>query len=200
MTAPKLHDLELSGNCYKVRLSCSLLGLKLDVAAVDFLGGAHKKSPLIEKNPFGEIPVFEDGSVTLRDSQAILVYLARKFGGETWLPTDAAGMAEVMSWLMVAENEIARGPNDARLHDKFGFDLDVAQAREKAKRIIGLMEARLAKRDWLALDRPTIADIACMPYVALSHEGGVSLQPYPRVRAWIGRIKALPGFIGMPAL
>jgi glutathione S-transferase len=170
------------------------------VAAVDFLGGAHKKSPLIEKNPFGEIPVFEDGSVTLRDSQAILVYLARKFGGETWLPTDAAGMAEVMSWLMVAENEIARGPNDARLHDKFGFDLDVAQAREKAKRIIGLMEARLAKRDWLALDRPTIADIACMPYVALSHEGGVSLQPYPRVRAWIGRIKALPGFIGMPAL
>jgi glutathione S-transferase len=200
MTAPKLHDLELSGNCYKVRLFCSLLGLKLDVAAVDFLGGAHKKSPLIEKNPFGEIPVFEDGSVTLRDSQAILVYLARKFGGETWLPTDAAGMAEVMSWLMVAENEIARGPNDARLHDKFGFDLDVAQAREKAKRIIGLMEAHLAKRDWLALDRPTIADIACMPYVALSHEGGVSLQPYPRVRAWIGRIKALPGFIGMPAL
>jgi len=200
MTAPKLHDLELSGNCYKVRLFCSLLGLKLDVAAVDFLGGAHKKSPLIEKNPFGEIPVFEDGSVTLRDSQAILVYLARKFGGETWLPTDAAGMAEVMSWLMVAENEIARGPNDARLHDKFGFDLDVAQAREKAKRIIGLMESHLAKRDWLALDRPTIADIACMPYVALSHEGGVSLQPYPRVRAWIGRIKALPGFIGMPAL
>jgi glutathione S-transferase len=195
-----LHDLELSGNCYKVRLFCSLLGLKLDVAAVDFLGGAHKKSPLIEKNPFGEIPVFEDGSVTLRDSQAILVYLARKFGGETWLPTDAAGMAEVMSWLMVAENEIARGPNDARLHDKFGFDLDVAQAREKAKRIIGLMESHLAKRDWLALDRPTIADIACMPYVALSHEGGVSLQPYPRVRAWIGRIKALPGFIGMPAL
>lgn len=196
----KLHDLELSGNCYKVRLLCSLLGLKLDLAAVDFMGGAHKKSPLIDKNPFGEIPVFEDGSVTLRDSQAILVYLARKYGGEAWLPTDAAGMAEVVSWLMVAENEIARGPNDARLHDKFGFDLDVAQAREKAKRIIGLMEAHLAKRHWLAADRPTIADIACMPYVALSHEGGVSLQPYPRVRAWIDRIKALPGFITMPAL
>jgi glutathione S-transferase len=196
----KLHDLELSGNCYKVRLLCSLLGLKLDLAAVDFMGGAHKKSPLIEKNPFGEIPVFEDGSVTLRDSQAILVYLARKYGGEAWLPTDAAGMAEVVSWLMVAENEIARGPNDARLHDKFGFDLDVAQAREKAKRIIGLMEAHLAKRQWLAADHPTIADIACMPYVALSHEGGVSLQPYPRVRAWIDRIKALPGFITMPAL
>ena len=62
---------------------------------------------------------------------------------------------------------------------------------EKAKRIFGLMESHLAKNDWLALDRPTIADIACMPYVALSHEGGLSLEPYPAIRAWIGRIKAL---------
>jgi glutathione S-transferase len=200
MTAFQLHDLELSGNCYKIRLFCSLLGLKLDLAPVDFLGGEHKKSPLIDKNPFGEIPVFEDGNTVLRDSQAILVYLARKYGGESWLPTDAAGLAEVVAWLMVAENEIARGPNDARLHDKFGFKLDVAQAREKAKRIIGLMETHLAKRDWLALGRATIADVACMPYVALSHEGGISLQPYPRVTSWIDRIKALPGFVAMPAL
>ncbi len=58
MAALKLHDLELSGNCYKVRLFCSLLGLKLDLAPVDFMGGAHTKSPLIEQNPFGEIPSF----------------------------------------------------------------------------------------------------------------------------------------------
>jgi len=200
MAALKLHDLVLSGNCYKVRLLCSLLGLKLDLAPVDFMGGAHKKSPLIEQNPFGEIPIFEDGGIVLRDSQAILVYLACKYGGESWLPTDAAGMAEVVSWLMVAENEIARGPNDARLHDKFGFELDADLAREKAKRILGLMEAHLAKHKFLALDRPTIADIACMPYVGLAHEGGLSLEPYPAIRTWIGRIKALPGFIAMPEL
>jgi len=200
MAVLRLHDLELSGNCYKVRLFCSLLGQKLDLAPVDFMGGAHKKSPLIEQNPFGEIPIFEDGGIVLRDSQAILVYLARKYGGEAWLPTDAAGMAEVVSWLMVAENEIARGPNDARLHDKFGFKLDADLAREKAKRIIGLMDAHLAKHKFLALDRPTIADIACMPYVGLAHEGGLSLEPYPAIRAWISRIKALPGFIAMPAL
>ena len=58
----------------------------------------------------------------------------------------------------------------------------------------------LGHADWLALDRPTIADIACMPYMALSHEGGLSLEPYPAIRAWIRRIKALPGFITMPAL
>jgi glutathione S-transferase len=200
MAALKLHDLELSGNCYKVRLFCALLGLPLDLAPVDFLGGAHKKSPLIERNPFGQIPVFEDGGVTLRDSQAILVYLARKYGGEDWLPMDAAGLAQVLSWVMVAENEIARGPADARLHDKFGVDLDAGLARRKAEHILGLLEAHLKKHPMLALDRPTIADIACMPYVALSHEGGVSLDPYPAVRAWISRIKALPGFITMPGL
>jgi glutathione S-transferase len=200
MAALKLHDLELSGNCYKVHLFCALLGLPLHLAPVDYLGGAHKKSPVIDFNPFGQIPVLEDGDVALRDSQAILVYLARKYGGEDWLPTDAAGMAEVVSWLMVAENEIARGPADARLHDKFGVELDVDLAREKAAHILGLLEAHLQNHDWLALGRPTIADVACMPYVALGHEGGVSLAPYPAVRAWIDRIKALPGFITMPAL
>jgi glutathione S-transferase len=196
----KLHDLELSGNCYKVRLFCALLGLPLELAPVDYLGGAHKKSPVIDLNPFGQLPVLEDGDVSLRDSQAILVYLARKYGGESWLPTDAAGLAQVLSWLMVAENEIACGPADARLHDKFGADLDIDLARQKAEHILRLLEARLDKHDWLVLDRPTIADVACMPYVALSHEGGVSLAPYPAVRAWIDRIKALPGFITMPAL
>ena len=200
MAELKLHDLELSGNCYKIRLFCALLGLKPDIAPVDFLSGAHKKSPLIERNPFGEVPVLEDGDLTLRDSQAILVYLARKYGGERWLPTEPAPMAEVVSWLMVAENEIARGPNDARLHYKFGDDLDVDLARRKAERILGLMEAYLKTRRWLVLDGPTIADIACMPYVALSREGGVSFDPYPAIRAWILRIKALPGFISMPAL
>jgi glutathione S-transferase len=200
MAALKLHDLELSGNCYKVRLFCSLLGLELALVPVDFLSGAHKKSPLIDQNPFGDIPILEDGDLVLRDSQAILVYLARKYGGDAWLPTEPAAMAKIVNWLMVAENEIARGPNEARLHDKFGFKLDVAAARERAARILDLMEAHLAKNEWLALGRPTIADIACMPYIALSHEGGISLERYPSIRAWIGRIKALPGFITMPAL
>lgn len=195
-----LYDLELSGNCYKVRLLCALLGVPLNIVPVDFLAGAHKKPPVIDLNPFGELPVLRDGDVVLRDSQAILVYIARKWGGETWLPTDPAGLARVAEWLMVAENEIARGPNDARLHDKFGFKLDRALAHAKSARILEVMEAHLKRHAWLALDRPTIADVACMPYVALGHEGGVTLERYPSVAAWVVRVKALPGFLGMPAL
>ena len=198
--AAKLYDLELSGNCYKVRLLAALLGVALDTVPVDFLEGAHKKPPLVDLNAFGELPVFEDGGVVLRDSQAILVYMARKWGGESWLPTDAAGLALVTAWLMVAENEIARGPNDARLHDKFGFKLDVDIARSKTVHIFELMEEHLARTSWLVLDRVTIADIACMPYVALSHEGGVAIDGYPAVAAWVQRVKALPGFVGMPGV
>lgn len=197
---PKLYDLEVSGNCYKVRLLCAMLGVPLELEPVDFMGGAHKKSPLIDLNPFGEVPIFVDGDLVLRDSQAILVYVARKWGGEAWMPTDAKGMAQVAEWLSTASNEVARGPNDARLHDKFGYKLDVNLAREKAARILSLMDAHLAKNKWLALGRPTIADIACMPYIGIGHEGGVTLDKYPNVQAWIGRMKQLPGFITMPAL
>jgi glutathione S-transferase len=198
--AMKLYDLSVSGNCYKVRLLCALLDVPVEVVPVDFRAGEHKRSPLIDLNVFGELPVLDDSDVILRDSQAILVYLARKFGGEAWLPTDARSMAEVMQWLMVAENEIARGPNDSRLHDKFGTKLDIAVAREKSARILSIMEQHLENHQWLAFDRPTIADIACMPYVALGWEGGVPLNPYPAVAAWVERIKKLPRFIAMPGL
>lgn len=196
----KLYDLSVSGNCYKVRLLCALLDVPVEVVPVDFLAGAHKRSPLIDLNVFGELPVLDDGDLILRDSQAILVYIARKWGGEAWLPTDAVSLALVTQWLMVAENEIARGPGAARLHDKFGYKLDVADARDRAKRILTIMDAHLEAREWLALDRPTIADIACMPYVALGWEGGVPLDPYPAVAAWVERIKKLPRFVTMPGL
>jgi glutathione S-transferase len=198
--AVKLYNLELSGNCYKVRLLCALLGVPIKIVDIDFLGGEHKRSPHVDRNAFAQIPVLEDGNLTLRDSQAILVYIARKWAGEKWLPADAVSLATVVQWLMVAENEIARGPGDARLHDKFGYDIDVAVAREKAKRLLTIMEAHLAHNEWLALGHPTIADIACMPYIAIGHEGGVALESYPAVRAWIERIKKLPNFIAMPGI
>jgi glutathione S-transferase len=155
---------------------------------------------MLKLNPFGEIPILVDGDLTLRDSQTILIYLARKYGGDGWLPTEPTALAKVIDWLMVAENEIARGPNDARLHDKFGIQLDVKAARARANRVLAIFEAHLAKKQWLTLGRPTIADIACFPYVALGHEGGITLEPYPAIRAWIERIKKLPNFISMPAI
>lgn len=196
----KLYDLELSGNCYKVRLFASLAGLSLEIAAIDFLDGEHKRAPLINLNPWGEIPILEDGKTVLRDSQAILVYLAAKYGDEAWLPKDPAGLAEVMQWLSTAANEIQNGPGAARLVDKFGYAIDKADTLKRTARILPLIDGHLAPRSWLALDRPTIADCAIFPYVALAPEGGVSLQPYPNIRKWIARVKELPGFLAMPGI
>jgi glutathione S-transferase len=196
----KLYDLSLSGNCYKVRLFAALAGIPLDIVAVDFLAGEHKRSPLIDLNPWGEIPILEDGDVVLRDSQAILVYLARRYAGETWLPGDATGMATVMQWLSTSANEIQNGPGAARLVDKFGYAIDKADTLRRSARILPLLDAHLSRHDWLALERPTIADCAVFPYVALAPEGGVSLSDFPHIRQWIARIKALPGFLPMPGI
>lgn len=196
----KLYDLELSGNCYKVRLFAALAKIPLDIVPVDFLDGEHKRPPLIDLNPWGEIPILVDGPVVLRDSQAILVYLATKYGGANWLPHDPAGFAEIIQWLSTAANEIQNGPGAARLVDKFGYAIDKADTLKRAARILPLLDTYLSKHQWLALNQPSIADCAVMPYVALAPEGGISLQPYPYISKWIERIKALPGFIPMPGI
>lgn len=196
----QLYDLELSGNCYKVRLFAALARIPLDIVAVDFLGGAHRRPPLIDLNPWGEIPILVDGEVVLRDSQAILVYLAAKYAGESWLPRDAAGLAEVMQWLSTAANEVQNGPASARLVDKFGYALDKADTLRRAARILPLIDAHLGRHAWLAQGRPTIADCAVFPYVALAPEGGIALADYPSIRQWLGRLKALPDFLAMPGV
>jgi glutathione S-transferase len=196
----KLYDLELSGNCYKVRLLAALAGIDLDIVPVDFMAGEHKRPPLIDLNPWGELPILQDSEVVLRDSQAILVYLAARYADDRWLPRDPAGLGEVMQWLSTSANEIQNGPGAARLVDKFGYRLDKADTVRRAERILPLIEAHLAGHAWLALDRPTIADCAVMPYVALAPEGGVSLDGYPNIRRWVARLKALPGFVGMPGV
>jgi glutathione S-transferase len=196
----KLYDLELSGNCYKVRLFASLARIPIEIVPVDFLAGAHKKSPLIDLNPWGEIPILEDGGVVLRDSQAILVYLASKYGGEAWLPKDPAHMAQVVQWLSTAANEVQNGPASARLVDKFGYAIDKPDTIKRSARVLPLLDAHLAKNEWLAMGRPTIADCAVFPYVALAPEGAVSLQPYSNINRWIARVKALPNFLSMPGV
>ncbi|WP_049721267.1 glutathione S-transferase family protein [Gilvimarinus polysaccharolyticus] len=196
----RLYDLELSGNCYKVRLFAALAGIELQRVLVDVPSGAHKQPPFIDLNPWGQVPVLTDGEVVLRDSQAILLYLARQYGGNQWWPDGAAQQAEVMQWLSTAAGEVHSGPNAARLIDKFGVPLNKERALEISAQLLPLIEQHLNKQSWLALGRPTIADCAVYPYIALGWEGGVTLEQYPAIQAWIERLMALPGYMGMPGV
>jgi len=194
----KLYDLSLSGNCYKVRLFASFIQTPLTIIPVDFMSGEHKESKLIQLNPWGEIPIFEDGDVVLRDAQAILVYLANKYGGEAWWPSEAHLQADVMQWLSVAANEIQHGPNTARLIKKFGLESDVALCLERSNTLLTLLDNHLSSHKWLAANRPTIADCAIYPYISVAHEGDVSIDKYTNIKAWMNRLKLLPGYMSMP--
>ncbi|MFB2978952.1 glutathione S-transferase family protein [Microseira sp. BLCC-F43] len=196
----KIYHTELSGNCHKVRLMSALLGVEYELIPVDLLGGEHKSPQFLQLNPLGQIPVLVDNDIIIRDSQAILVYLARKYGDESWLPLAAQSMAKVMQWLSFAANEINNSVFIARLYFRFNMDVDWESAQQKGKQVLQILNEHLQNRDWLELNRPTIADIACYPYVGLAPEGKVSLDDYPNVIAWIERIKQLPGYIGMPGL
>ena len=197
----KLHGHELSGNSYKVRLLLELLGLDYDWVRVDLMAGEHKGEAFLALNPFGQVPVLQEDGITLSDAQAILFHLAARQGDGQWLPADPLGQARVVRWLSTAAGEVRQGPESARLHHLFGAKaIPIERATEKACFILEQLEWHLAHRQWLELERPTIADIAVFPYVALAPDGGIDLAPYPHVRALIGRIQALPGYVPMQGL
>lgn len=194
----KLYDLEPSGNCYKVRLFAALAGIELQIEPVDFMNGEHKKSPLIDLNPLGELPVLVDGSYVVRDSQAILLYLAGAYGGLAWWPAYPKGQAEIMQWLSFAANQVQHSLSAARLVKKFGYALDYEAAVAKSTTVLEWLDQHLQQHAWLAIGRPSIADCAVYPYVALAAEGGVDVTPYAQVVSWMQRLEALPGYLAKP--
>lgn len=195
--AIRIHNFPLSGHCHRVELFARLTGIDHELVFVDLAAGEHKKEPFLTLNPAGKVPVIEDGDIVIADSTAILVYLARKYAPD-WLPADVLAEAQVQRFLSLAANEIANGPAAARLVTVFGAELDADKAKATATYAFDLLEGHLEGRDWLVGDRATIADVAIYSYTAHAPEGNVSLEPYPRIRAFLNRVEALPGFVAMP--
>jgi glutathione S-transferase len=194
-----LYGLRLSGHSHRAELMLSLLGLPYRF--VEVASAAQRQAEAFRRlNPLGQIPVLTDGAAVIPDSNAILVYLAARYAPDSgWMPADPLAAAAVQRWLSIAAGEVRHGPAQARLMVLFGAAGDRATVHAAAARILAFMDGHLADRTYLAADRPTLADIACYSYVAHAPEGGVPLEPYPAVRAWIARVQALPGFVPMPA-
>lgn len=200
----KLYDLERSGNCYKIRLLLALLHIPYEQVTVSLDEGAQRSPEFLRLNPRGQIPVLvtDEGSA-IWDSTAILVYVARRFGGEQWLPSEPVAMARVVQWLALEQNEGRYGIGRTRaIALKFKSSLAQMGHFEESQRLaevaLKTLETRLQEAPWLAADHATIADIACYPYTALFPESGLGLQAYPAIRAWFQRLEALPGYIALP--
>ena len=191
----KLYYMALSGHSHRAHLFLSLIGVPHDLVPVDLGKGAQKVPEFLAMNRFGQVPVLDDGGTIVADSNAILVYAALKYGRTDWLPNEPVAMAQVQRWLSVAAGQIAYGPAAARLVTVFGAKFNSDEVIARAHAVLGVIEATLAERQWLAADRPTLADVALYSYVARAPEGNVDLSRYTHVHSWLARIEALTGFV-----
>ena len=197
----KVYSSAISGHSHRVRLFLSLLGLPFETLEVDLRAGEHKRPDFLRRNAFGQVPVIEDGDVTVADSNAILVYLNERYAADParWYPRDPLAAAQVQRWLSVAAGPLAAGPAVARVIVLLGLARDPAEVLARSHDLLRVMEGELTARPFLAGASATLADIANYSYVAHAPEGNVSLEAYPRVREWLARIEALPGFVPMVA-
>ncbi|SAK85561.1 glutathione S-transferase [Caballeronia fortuita] len=195
----KLYGMTYSGHSHRVELFLSILGLPYEKVTIDPDTEAHHKPDFLALNPFGQVPVIVDGEAVVFDSNAILVYLAKKYGDESWLPSEPVLNASVQQWFSLAAGEIAFGPCAARRLVVYGEELvPMSVAKRITTKLFETLEKRLEERQWAVGDRPTLADISAYSYIAHAPEGYISLQPYPSIRAWLSRIEALPGYVPMP--
>ncbi len=198
MTTIKLYGTPLSGHSHRVEVLLRMLGIPHEYIE----SASQRTSEEFGKlNPLRQIPVLVDGDLVLCDSNAIMVYLVKRYGAKTaWLSDDAVEAAQIQRWLSIAAGEVRHGPASARMSTLWNMkgEMDPARAHEIAEKLLTVMNTHLAGRNYLATSNPTIADLACYSYIAHAPEGRISLAPYPAVRLWLTRIEALPNFHPMP--
>lgn len=190
----KIHSFPLSGHSHRAVLFAGLAGIAHEVVYVDLPSGEHKKEPYLKINPDGKVPAIQDGDVSISDSNAILVYLARKYA-PSFIPTDPVLEAQVQKFLTMAAGEVAFGMCAARLITVFGEPFDPEFTQNLGNDTLQKLDKHLKDREYLVGDQMSIADVAIYSYSFLAPEGGVSLEPYPNVRRFLAKIESQKGFV-----
>lgn len=187
----------LSGHSHRVELLLNMLELPYRTVTVDLLNKEQRSPLFLALNPFGSVPVIDDDGTIVWDSAAILVYLAKRYGGGRFLPEDPVGLSEVQRWLALAAGPLAHGPAAARRHLLFGLPSEPVQAQTIAKGLMETLDVFLSTHSFLAVEQLTLADLAFYSYVAHAPEGGIDLEPFESIRTWLGRVEQTQGFIPM---
>ncbi|OMQ24506.1 glutathione S-transferase family protein [Serratia oryzae] len=195
----KLYGVPVSGHCHRVELLLRMLALPYEYCPAP--AEIRSSDAFLRLNPLGQIPVLLDGEQVLTDSNAIMVYLIKRYAPDShWLPEEPWAAAQVQIWLSQAAGEVRYGPASCRMVKQFSVAENYQNALSISERFLAHLDQHLTQREFLATERPTIADLACYSYVAVAPEGGVSLSPYPAIQRWAARIAGLPGFFPMPEL
>ncbi len=198
----KLYRHPLSGHSHRAEMFIRMLGLPLTLIDIDLVGGEQRQPVFLVLNRFGQVPVIDDSGTVIADANAILTYLALRYGPGHWLPREPVAAATVQQWLSQAAGALSRGAATARAINVFRLQRDTQPAVLEAHWLFERMESALVESGgpWLAGGAlPTIADIAMYTYTAHAPEGGVAVDQYPALRGWLERVAALPAFQPMTA-
>jgi glutathione S-transferase len=193
-----LYNSQVSGNCYKVRLLFSHLGLAYDKHEVDVIDRSGRRELLGDLNPALRVPtlVLDDGR-SLGESNAIISYFAE---GTEYLPEDRFERAQVLQWLFFEQYSHEPYIAVARFWRIAGITPapDELEAKERGGRAaLAALDGRLTDHGFLVGDRYSIADIALYAYTHVAPEGGFELEPYPAIRAWLARVSTQPGHLAI---
>jgi len=198
----RLYNSQLSGNCYKVRLLLTLLGIPFERIEVDVTDRSNRRELLGGKNPALRVPTLElDDGEHLAESNAILWYLA---DGTPYLPGDPLEQARVLQWMFFEQYEVEPSLAVARFWISILGERETYAAELEAKwragnRALAALDEHLADREWLVGDGFSIADISLYGYTHVAEEGGFELGQYPAVQGWLARVASRPGHVPIGA-
>ena len=194
-----LYRYEVSGHCHRAQLMLSLLDIPHKIINLE-RDGSNQPDWFLDVSPMAQVPVIDDNGFKLADSNAILVYLVKKYSDDPkWLPTDPEHLAKTQRWLSIAAGELVAGPAIARFSKVFKVEIDYEAAKKKAVALLEMLDKTLNQNDYLTGDQINIADIALYTYIAHAPEGGITLDDYANVVNWLSRIESLPRFVAMKA-
>jgi len=195
-----LYDNAFSGNCYKVRLLLTLLGIEFERREVSVVEYGERLATLRGLSPTLNIPavVLDDGR-PLAESNAILWYFAER---SRYLSEDPYERGQVLQWMFFEQYKHEPGiavPRfwDAIAPERFPRPDDLKVRRASGRDALKVMERHLREHAYFVGERFTIADIALYAYTHVAPEAGLDLEPLPAVRAWLGRVAAEPGLIAI---
>ncbi len=199
----KLYDHPLSGNCYKARLLLSHLGLDYEKVRVELFEGEHKTESFTSLNPNQKIPVLIDGEFTIWESNAVAIYIAKKYSPNAFFSDTPEEFGRIMQWSIFGKTSIDPYLAVSRYYLKFlgegNFDQTQLEShQQQGKQSLSIMEDHLANNDFLA-GRYSVADMCCYPYILLANEGGIDISEFSNVEKWCRRIENQPGYINIDA-
>jgi glutathione S-transferase len=197
-----LYDSPVSGNCYKVRLLLTHLGIAYERRSVDVVDRSDPREFLDGLNPARRVPtlVLDDGRA-LAESNAILWYFGE---GSRFVPDDAYTRAQVLQWQFWEQYEHEPAVAVARFLKTYSGREDIWEKRRErltadGERALATLERHLDGRDWVVGDGMTLADITLYAYTHVADEGGFSLDHKQATRRWLDRVAAEPGHVPISA-